>query len=111
MPAPAPLSDSHCTRRPPILTESGRRMLLADVPGWVVVDNRLVRDFSLDGFDQTVRLVNAVCDIARREDHHPEVMFGFKHIRVEFRTHTAGGVTRNDFICAKQLNTWMENNT
>ena len=38
-------------------------------------------------------------------------MFGFKHIQVDFWTHTAGGVTRNDFICALKLNTWMENNT
>jgi 4a-hydroxytetrahydrobiopterin dehydratase len=81
------------------------------VPGWGITGARLTRDFSLDGFDQTVRLVNALCDIARREDHHPHVMFDFKHIRVEFWTHTADGVTRNDFICAKQLNTWMENNT
>lgn len=101
----------HCSRKPPLLTEPEIRIHLADTPGWEMVGSRLRRDFSLDGFDQTVRLVNAVCDIARREDHHPQVMFDFKHIRVEYWTHTAGGVTRNDFICAKQLNTWMENYT
>ena len=93
------------------MTGPGVEALLVEVHDWHIVGTRLTRDFSLDGFDQTVRLVNAVCDIARREDHHPQVMFDFKHIRVEFWTHTAGGVTRNDFICAKQLNTWMENNT
>ena len=93
------------------MTGPGVEALLAEVHDWHIVGTRLTRNFSLDGFDQTVRLVNAVCDIARREDHHPQVMFDFKHIRVEFWTHTAGGVTRNDFICAKQLNTWMENNT
>ena len=104
-------SSAHCARKPPLLSVQEMENLLPGIPGWGLAGARLARDFSLDGFDQTVRLVNAVCDIARREDHHPQVMFDFKHIRVEFWTHTAGGVTRNDFICAKQLNTWMENNT
>lgn len=111
MPEPPSPIEPTCTRRPPLLDTTEVRKRLEEVPGWQVEGTRLTRDFSLDGFDQIVRLVNAVCDISRREDHHPQVMFGFKHIRVEYWTHTAGGVTRNDFICAKQINTWMETNT
>jgi pterin-4a-carbinolamine dehydratase len=111
MPDLLPHSGSHHTRITEPFTNAGAGGPPAERAARDGLDNRPARDFSLDGFDQTVRLVNAVCDIARREDHHPQVMFDFKHIPVEFWPHTAGGVTRHDFICAKQLNTWMENNT
>jgi 4a-hydroxytetrahydrobiopterin dehydratase len=34
------------------------------------------------------------------EDHHPELNVQFDRCRVRFATHSAGGVSMNDFICA-----------
>ena len=40
--------------------------------------------------------------IAHREDHHPDLDVGYDHCAVAWSTHSAGGLTRNDFICAAQ---------
>jgi len=34
------------------------------------------------------------------EDHHPDLRVGYDRCEVSFSTHSAGGVTENDFICA-----------
>jgi len=34
------------------------------------------------------------------EDHHPELHVQFDRCRVCFSTHSAGGISMNDFICA-----------
>ncbi|HTJ06522.1 MAG TPA: 4a-hydroxytetrahydrobiopterin dehydratase, partial [Caldimonas sp.] len=34
------------------------------------------------------------------EDHHPELHVQYDRCRVRFSTHSAGGISMNDFICA-----------
>ena len=34
------------------------------------------------------------------EDHHPELRVSFDRCTIRFSTHSAGGISRNDFICA-----------
>jgi len=44
--------------------------------------------------------VNAVASIAHREDHHPDLAVHYDRCVVAWSTHSAGGVTLNDGICA-----------
>jgi 4a-hydroxytetrahydrobiopterin dehydratase len=45
-----------------------------------------------------------VADIARREDHHPEMEVSYKICKVHYSTHAVEGLTENDFICAAKIN-------
>ncbi len=47
--------------------------------------------------------VDEVANMARREDHHPEITFGYEQAKVSYTTHSAGGVSENDFICAAKV--------
>jgi 4a-hydroxytetrahydrobiopterin dehydratase len=47
--------------------------------------------------------VNAQAWIAHAEDHHPDAAFGYNHCTLRFCTHSAGGVTLNDLICAAKV--------
>jgi 4a-hydroxytetrahydrobiopterin dehydratase len=47
--------------------------------------------------------VNAVAYIANAEDHHPDLEVGYDYCRVVFATHSIGGLSQNDFICAAKL--------
>ena len=47
--------------------------------------------------------VNAVAWIAHREDHHPDVAFGYDRCTLRFATHAVGGLSLNDFICAAKV--------
>lgn len=52
---------------------------------------------------QTIAFVNAVAFIANQEDHHPALNVTYDACRITFDTHTVGGLSRNDFICAAKI--------
>jgi 4a-hydroxytetrahydrobiopterin dehydratase len=41
--------------------------------------------------------------VANTEDHHPDMEIGYDYCRVAFTTHSIGGLSQNDFICAAKL--------
>lgn len=77
--------------------------LLAQVPAWAVVDDALQRRFTFDDFAATMSFVNAVAWLAQREDHHPDLHLGWGWCNVRWTTHSVGGLSMNDFICAAQV--------
>jgi 4a-hydroxytetrahydrobiopterin dehydratase len=54
-------------------------------------------------FYRTMSFVNAAAYIANTEDHHPDLEVGYDHCRVTYSTHSIGGLSVNDFICAAKL--------
>ena len=77
---------------------------LASVPGWALADGAIERTFTFPDFHQTIAFVNALAWVAQREDHHPELQVGYSRCTVRFNTHSVGGISVNDFICAAKLN-------
>jgi 4a-hydroxytetrahydrobiopterin dehydratase len=77
--------------------------LLAQVPQWQVTDKQLVRHFGFKDFHQTMAFVNAVAWVVHQQDHHPDLQLSYKQCVVSFSTHSAGGLTLNDFICAARV--------
>lgn len=71
-------------------------------PAWVLDEDRhcIARSFKFKNFAKTMFFVNALAHLADQQGHHPDVTFGYNYCRVAFTTHEAGGLTRNDFICA-----------
>ena len=37
---------------------------------------------------------------SRNEDHHPDLVVSYSRCVVRFNTHSVGGISINDFICA-----------
>jgi 4a-hydroxytetrahydrobiopterin dehydratase len=71
---------------------------------WRREDDALVRDFELAGFKAAMALANAVADAANEADHHPDILVhGYKHLRLTLSTHSAGGITENDFALAETI--------
>jgi 4a-hydroxytetrahydrobiopterin dehydratase len=44
--------------------------------------------------------VNGLAWICNAEDHHPELLVTYSRCVVRFSTHSIGGISRNDFVCA-----------
>lgn len=76
---------------------------LALLPRWQSVDGMLERRFKFVDFHHTMAFVNAVAWVAHREDHHPDLLVGYDHCTLRFSTHSVGGITVNDFICAAKV--------
>ncbi len=82
--------------------------LLGHTDGWEVIGGHLSRTFDFEDHFQTIAFVNAVSWISHREDHHPELVVGYNTCTVRYRTHSVGGITENDFICAAKVDHLVE---
>lgn len=76
---------------------------LARVSGWQLVSGALEKRFDFPDFHHTVGFVNALAWIANAEDHHPDLALSYGHCSVRFNTHSVGGISINDFICAAKV--------
>jgi 4a-hydroxytetrahydrobiopterin dehydratase len=101
-----PFADKSCRRLPagtPALTPQEIASGLARLPGWEYRDGAIGKNYSFMNFAQTMAFVNGVACIAAREDHHPDMRVGYNHCRVAYCTHSVGGISENDFICASKI--------
>ena len=103
------LRDRRCHPLPagtPALEATRAAELLAELaPGWRIADDgrSIRRAFGFADFYETMAFVNAVAWIANAEDHHPDLEVGYDYCRMAFSTHTVGGLSENDFICAAKV--------
>jgi 4a-hydroxytetrahydrobiopterin dehydratase len=63
----------------------------------------LKRSLKFRDFFRTMSFVNAVAHIANVEDHHPDLEVGYGYCRITYSTHSIGGLSQNDFICAAKI--------
>jgi 4a-hydroxytetrahydrobiopterin dehydratase len=79
-----------------------RKQLHAD---WKIRENSksLTRSLKFKDYYRTMSFVNALAHIANSEDHHPDLRVGYNTCDVTFTTHSIGGLSENDFICAAKL--------
>ncbi|TWI70252.1 4a-hydroxytetrahydrobiopterin dehydratase [Pseudoduganella lurida] len=94
------LREQHCLHSTVPLQAPEAARLLHLLDGWAIDAGRLTRAFGFADYYQTMSFVNAIAYIAHCEDHHPELVVGYKNCVVRFETHSAQGLTLNDFICA-----------
>lgn len=76
---------------------------LAQLPGWEYSGGAIGKTFSFGTYAATMAFANKVAAIAEREDHHPDMQIGHGQCRVAYRTHSVGGLSENDFICASMI--------
>lgn len=93
-----------CERGTDPLSEERVEALLPAVPGWECREGMLRRTFTFKNYYQTMAFVNAVAWIAHREDHHPDLEVSYRTCGIRYATHSIGGLSENDFICAAKVN-------
>jgi 4a-hydroxytetrahydrobiopterin dehydratase len=76
---------------------------LERLPGWEYRDGAICKIFSFRSFADTMAFVNGVAGIAAREDHHPEMRVSYSQCSIAYNTHSVGGMSENDFICAAKI--------
>ena len=82
--------------------------LLSHAEGWQVAEDELVRTFQFEDHYQTMAFANAVAWISHREDHHPRMVIGYDSCSIAYSTHSIGGLSRNDFVCAAKVDQLVE---
>jgi 4a-hydroxytetrahydrobiopterin dehydratase len=76
---------------------------LTRAPGWTLVDGAIQKRFDFADFHHTLAFVNALAWVAHAEDHHPDLLVSYARCTVRFNTHSVGGISINDLICAAKV--------
>jgi 4a-hydroxytetrahydrobiopterin dehydratase len=82
--------------------------MLERLDGWVLENGKIVKTYSFKNHYQVLAFVNAAAWISHREDHHPDMTVGYNTCKVAYMTHSVGGLSQNDFICAAKLDKLFE---
>ena len=82
------------------MSETVVRDHLAQVSGWHLNNGAIEKTFSFKNYHETLAFVNALAWVAHTEDHHPDLAVSYNRCVVRFNTHSVGGISINDFICA-----------
>jgi 4a-hydroxytetrahydrobiopterin dehydratase len=77
---------------------------LARTPGWERAGDAIVRTVKLADFAAAMAFVNRVAEIAEAAGHHPDITIQWNKVILTLSTHSAGGLTGNDFALARQIN-------
>ena len=85
---------------PELLSSEDIAKLLKKIPEWDLDGKRITRTLEFDGFEESVEFVNDVADIAEKHGHHPDIDIRYDKVVLYVTTHSAGGLTEEDFLLA-----------
>ena len=77
--------------------------LLDSLNDWLYDGGNLVKSVKFANFMDALAYINRIAPIAEEQDHHPDIGFGWGYATIRLSTHSAGGVSRNDFITAAKI--------
>ena len=78
------------------------------IDGWDVKSNKnkiyfLEKNFKFKNFLDSQNFINKVGEISEKENHHPDVSFGWGYAKIVVTTHAIEGLSENDFILAAKI--------
>jgi 4a-hydroxytetrahydrobiopterin dehydratase len=84
------------------LTKKEINLHLKAVPDWAKRAGIIFRTFKFKNFLTGLAFVNRIARKAQKLDHHPDIDIRYDKVKLTLTTHDAGGLTKQDFILAKQ---------
>ena len=76
---------------------------LASLKGWCRDGETISKTYKFANYHESIAFMNASAWISHREDHHPDILVGYNSCKVSYVTHSVGGISQNDFVCAAKL--------
>ena len=86
-----------------LLTEEEIAAGLQDAAGWERSGNEITRTIKLGDFRDAMIYAGAVAHLAQAANHHPDIAISWNTVTLTLSTHSAGGLTENDFALASQI--------
>lgn len=101
------LRDQHCVPcrgGVPPLTAEAVGPLLAQLPGWRVVNgHHLAKEWRFPDFATALRFVNQAGAVCEQQGHHADFELGWGRVQALIWTHKIDGLTHSDFVLAARL--------
>jgi 4a-hydroxytetrahydrobiopterin dehydratase len=86
-----------------LLTEDQIIAELAGVPAWTRDGGSITTVTHRADFRDALLYLGAVAYLAESANHHPDVAISWNKVTLTLSTHSAGGLTANDFALARQI--------
>ncbi len=72
--------------------------------GWNYTDSHIEKVYELKDFKSALGFINSIGEEAEKMDHHPDIfLHSYNKVKITLSTHSAGGVTGNDFKLAEKI--------
>ncbi len=100
------LANQQCKREVTLLSQKEISTRLGQIASdWSVSNNSraIGRSFKFKNYYETMAFVNVIAMVAHQQDHHPDMTVRYNTCRVDYSTHSVGGLSNNDFICAAKI--------
>ena len=78
------------------------------VDGWDVKKKNdniyfLEKNFVFKNFVNSQNFINKIGEISEKENHHPDISYGWGYAKIAITTHAIEGLSENDFILAAKI--------
>ena len=76
---------------------------LSELDGWSREGEAITKTFDEGDFVGSVEFIRRITGPAEEMGHHPDLSVSWSEVKVSITTHSAGGLTANDFELADRI--------
>lgn len=76
---------------------------LEELKDWELIGHEISKEFHFKDFKEAMEFAQKVGEEAEREKHHPDIFIRYNKVTITLTTHSAGGLTYEDFKLAKVI--------
>lgn len=88
-----------CKGTQPLSLQQARSYLVT-VPEWKLLEGTIEREYRFKSYLAGLEFACAIGKLAEDQDHHPDILVGWRRVTLRFSTHIIKGLSGNDFIMA-----------
>jgi len=95
-----------CDGNIPPFSISQMRYYCKKIKSWKIKKNKfyyLNKIMKFKNFLESLKFVNKISLIAEKENHHPDLKFGWGYVEITILTHAIKGLSESDFILASKI--------
>lgn len=86
-----------------LLTQNDVQAQIKRLKGWTIQGTEIRKTVEFEDFVRAMGFVNSVALLAERQNHHPDIDIRWNKVTLALSTHSAGGLTENDFSLAEAI--------
>jgi 4a-hydroxytetrahydrobiopterin dehydratase len=84
---------------PPMSRQEAQKYL-KEIPGWTLTGDSVIKEFKFRSYLKGLEFAYSLGKVAEEQNHHPDILIGWRRVRVTLTTHDIKGLSENDFIMA-----------
>ena len=86
-----------------LLSDEDIEARLEELPEWERDGESIKREFKFNDFQGSIDFLVRITPPAEEMNHHPDIGVSWNKVALTLTTHSAGGLTENDFELAKKI--------